>query len=86
MNGFTPVQFGFMVLFCHSFGNRSERPRALQLLIKMLIRCRLKWEERSLLYRAFVFKNEKLTNQGSGTIYERVLLILSRIENTQNWR
>ena len=56
MNGFTPVQFGFMVLFCHSFGNRSERPRALQLLIKMLIRCRLKWEEPSLLYRAFVFK------------------------------
>ena len=56
MNGFTPVQFGFMVLFCHSFGNRSERPRALQLLIKMLIRCRLKWEERSLLYRAFVFR------------------------------
>ena len=45
-----------MVLFCHSFGNRSERPRALQLLIKMLIRCCLKWEEHSLLYRAFVFK------------------------------
>ena len=33
---------GFMVLFCHSFGDRSERPRALQLLIKMLIRSCLK--------------------------------------------
>ena len=64
MNGFTPVQFGFMVLFCHSFGNRSERPRALQLLIKMLIRCRLKWEERSLLYRAFVFKYPFTTKGG----------------------
>ena len=26
-----------MVLFCNSFGSRFERPRALQLLIKMMI-------------------------------------------------
>ena len=37
MNGFMPVQFGFVVLFCISFGNRSERPLALQLLIKMML-------------------------------------------------
>ena len=32
----------FKVLFCNSFGNRSEWPCALQLLIKMLIRCCVK--------------------------------------------
>ena len=48
-----------MVLFCSSFGSRSERPRALQLLTKMLIRCCLKWEECSILYRGFVFKHKR---------------------------
>ena len=47
--------FVFMVLFCSSFGSRSERPRVLQLLIKMLIRC-LMWEGLVLLYRNFLFK------------------------------
>ena len=45
-----------MVLFPSSFGSRSEWPRALQLLIKMVIRCCLKWEERSLLECGFMFK------------------------------
>ena len=55
--------FVFMVLFCSSFGSRSERPRALQLLIKMLIRwCRM-WEGLVLLYRNFLFK--QWNNQGS---------------------
>ena len=46
--------FVFMVLFPSSFGSRSEWPRALQLLIKMLI----SWCPRGLffLYRNFVFK------------------------------
>ena len=43
--------FVFMVLFCSSFGSRSERPRTLQLLIKMLIRLWLMWEGHVLLYR-----------------------------------
>ena len=37
MNGFMPVYFGFLGLFRNFFGNRSEQPHALQLLI-MLIR------------------------------------------------
>ena len=48
--------FVFMVLFCSSFRSRSERPRALQLLIKMLIRLCLMWEGLVLLYRNFLFK------------------------------
>ena len=54
--------FVFMVLFCSSFGSRSERPRALQLLIKMLIRWCLMWEGLVLLYRNFLFK-WRLTNE-----------------------
>ena len=46
-----------MVLFCSSFGSRSKRPRALQLLIKMLIRLCLMWEGLHLLYRNFLFKD-----------------------------
>ena len=46
-----------MVLFCSSFGNRSEWPRALQLLIKMLIRLCLSWEGLVLLYQNFLFKS-----------------------------
>ena len=42
--------FVFMVLFCSSCGSRSEWPRALQLLIKMLIRLCLKWEGLFFLY------------------------------------
>ena len=49
-----------MVLFPSSFGSRSEWPRALQLLIKMVIkmviRCCLKWEGCSLLECGFMFK------------------------------
>ena len=41
--------FDFIVLFSNSFGNSSEQPHALQLLIKMLIRCCLKREGCSLL-------------------------------------
>ena len=47
--------FVFMVLICNSFGPSSERPRAVQLLIKMLIRLFLKYEGLVLLYRNFVF-------------------------------
>ena len=47
--------FVFVVLFCSSLGSRSERPRALQLLIKMLIRWCLMWEGLILLYRNFLF-------------------------------
>ena len=35
------------ICFYGSLGSRSERPRALQLVIKMLIRCCLKWDGRS---------------------------------------
>ena len=45
-----------MVLFCNFCGNRSERPRALQLLIKMLIRCGMMWEGLVLLYRNVLFR------------------------------
>ena len=45
--------FVFMVLFFSSFGSRSERPRALQLLIKMVIRWCLIWEGLVLLYQNF---------------------------------
>ena len=40
----------FYGLICSSFGSRSEQPRALQLLIKMLIRLCLKWEGFVFLY------------------------------------
>ena len=50
--------FVFMVLFCSSLGSRSERPCALQLLIKMLIRWCLMWEGLFLLYRNFLFKTQ----------------------------
>ena len=46
--------FVFMVSFCSSFGSRSERPRALQLLIKVLIRWCLMWEGLVLLYQNFL--------------------------------
>ena len=46
--------YGFILT--SSFGSRSEWPRALQLLIKMLIRRCLMWEGLVLLYRNFVFK------------------------------
>ena len=45
--------------FCSSFRSRSERPHALQLLIKMLIRLCLMWEGLVLLYQNF-FLNAQL--------------------------
>ena len=60
--------FVFMVLFCSSFGSRSERPRALQ---QMLIRLCPMWEGLLLLYQNFLFSRKKrrlTTNLGASSV------------------
>ena len=60
----------FIVLSYSSFRSRSERPHALQLLIKLLIRLFLMWEGLVLLYRKFLFKMTHFVFSGTIECYE----------------
>ena len=70
-------------LFLFLFGNRYERPRALQLLIKMLIRRCLKQEGRSLLQRRSSFKIDQSPKRLLTTYARRKCRALERTGSNQ---